>query len=205
MSTTYADIADLLTHPNIPATGSDTFLQACLDAAAALIDSHCNTRFVALGVAATELYSGRCTRQFRLRHRPVLTISSISVDGAAIDSSLYALSQDGGGGWIETVDLSGDGYNPRLWRGDSSEPYVWPQGTNNISVTYTYGYTTVPDAVSKACAMLAKQIYDTEIRNGVTAESYGPVSKSYSAETGFQISTVVAALLASYVQYEVGT
>lgn len=213
MATAYATLADLRTHPGIPASGSDALLQACLDAAAAAIDYHCtglehSDEYFKVGghTVTAEKHSGRRTRQIRLRRRPVLTITSVEVDGSVFDSTLYELSEDGGGGWLETVDWTDtDGYNPRIWRGDSSEKFVWPEGTNNIEVTYTYGYSAIPDKVKKACAMLAKQIYDTEIRNGVSAESNGPVSKSYTSFAGFSIPNLVASLLAPYVQLEVGT
>lgn len=210
MATSYATLTDLRTHTGIPASGSDTILQAMLDAAARVIDSYCtgvthtDEYFKAGGSSVTETHSGRRSRSIRLRRRPVLTISSVSIDSSVIDSTLYALRTDGGGGWLETVDWSDQNYNPRIWRGDLTSPWLWPTGSNNISVTYTYGYSDVPDAVAKACALLAKQFYDSDQRNGVTAESYGPVAKSYGTGSGFQITGAAAALLAPYVTHEVG-
>lgn len=207
MATAYATKAQLQALPGMSAL-SDALAQIYLDAAAALIDQHCTGRaatsseyFAANGHAATETYSGRRTRQFRLRRRPVLSVASLSVDGNVWDTALYRLNELG---YIETVSTEGI-ENPRIYRGEKGDLLLWPEGDGNISVTYTAGYAAIPDAVSKACAFLAKQLYQVDERNGVSAESYGPVSKSYTTFSGFSLPVVVTGLLAPYVNMEVGT
>ena len=194
MSTTYATVAELRTHPGMPASGQDALLQAYLDAAAGLCDTATNSTFAP--VAVTELHCGRRSKRIRLRKRPVISVTSVSFDGSAIAAETYALVQ---GGWLELVQY-GDDFNPRVsW--DEDQCY-WPQGTNNIQVIYQYGYSAVPSDVNIACRMLAAHLFRIDSQGNVTSKSMGPVSKSFGPGS---IPVAVKALLSKYVQVEVGT
>ena len=68
---------------------------------------------------------------------------------------------------LHTQEVSNFEWDPRGWllRATSYEDaddfeedrYIWPEGTNNYRVQYTAGYTTIPEAVQEACAILTSQ------------------------------------------------
>ncbi len=216
-NTTYATLADLKTHAGIPATGADTLLQAYLNAAAAWIDNHTNSTFIA-GTATAEAYDGNGGKHILLRHRPVLAVSAVAIDGESLDSTLYGLTDSC---WLGLQDYNrgrassslglvlNEGewnYNPRIAPdggfGGAVDPF-WPRGIGNITVDYTYGYSTVPPAVSTACAMLAAYWYSRDASLGVQSISHGPTSVTYAAAES-AIPMGVRAMLAGYIQPEVG-
>jgi hypothetical protein len=196
MPTEYATLEELRTHTGLPASGSDALLQALLDAAADLVDDSTNSFFDQRTV--TEDHSGRGNRHIRLLQRPVISVTSVAIAGSAIDASLYVLDP---GGWL--VGVEDLGYNPRLFRDARGCGWIWPVGTQNIRVVYEAGYNEVPSAINMATRLIAVDLYDTDQRRGVSAESRGPVSKSYTNFAGYSLPMSARALLAKYVQHEV--
>jgi len=171
----------------IPATGADTLLQQLLNTAADVIDNQCNTRFVSTAVSGEE-HSGNGGRVLQPDHRPVISVSSITVDDETLSSSEYELVDYR---WLEIPKANT--YNARL----RSYTGAWSEGTNNISLSYTYGYAAVPTQIKLATMKLAAAWYLRDGNYGIKSESMGPRSVTYSDET---IPPDVRALLDPYVE-----
>ena len=98
-------------------------------------------------------------QEISLRHRPVLAITSITIDGVAVSTSSYYFT-----GRFVT-------YRNALW------PYIAGQV---VVVTYTYGYATAPPAALKrACLEYVRSIALLR-RSGVSRD----VISSSSADGG---------------------
>jgi hypothetical protein len=91
------------------------------------------------------------------------------------------------------------------------EDLIWPVGINNFRIQYTAGYTTVPEAVQDACAMLVAIRYyetsrDPSLMHSVpasgTAQGWGDL---YPPRGGGVMPRKVAALLAPYRRVSFGT
>lgn len=188
----YATVTSLKSRLEITDTSEDTYLQLLLDAATVAIDNLCNTKFTPTAVT-DELYDGTGTRYLRLKHRPATSVSSVKIDDLSMDSAEYSVSE---GAWL-VIPEDYDQMNVRLYRGQQGE-YCWPEGTNNIKVSYTYGSANVPDPVELACLMLAESYYRNPL--GYTAEAQGPRNVTYGQMI---VSPAIASLLAAYVQVEV--
>lgn len=214
MATTYATLAELRLHASIPTDQTD-LLQDLLDTAADWIDQHCMGiadsasagYFADVKTATDELYSGDGGTNLRLRRRPVVAITTVKVSDATIDSTLYTLVD---GGWLACVNTTELDYNPRLWRNDDQSglgmfrdsKLRWPHGDNNVKVTYTYGYSAVPNKINLACRHLARHWYLRDRSEGIRSESQGPRTVVYGDDSDCPPN--VLSLLSAYVQREVG-
>jgi len=196
VDTTYATLADLRTHAGMPAATEDTLLQALLNAAASMVDGYCNTAFVATTVTL-ELHDGDGGRFLQLRHRPVISVTTVELDGSTLDDDSYEI--DTAQGWLVIPEYDAETANPRIWRGGSGS--AWPLGTRNIGVTYIYGYSAVPAAVSAATCMIAAALYQSGQRRGISAKSLGPLSYTFREDAHFPHEA--SALLDRYREYEV--
>ncbi len=109
---------------------------------------------------------------------PVISIDSVVEDGemlAAVDD--YKLGQHG---ILHRVDQK------------------WAEGIQNITITYTHGYATIPDDIVAVCTRAASRGYQTGLKAadtdgvmGVASKSLGDFSVSYTAEGGGVTGEVV--------------
>jgi hypothetical protein len=208
-------LTDLRQHQGIPATGQDAFLQDLINAAAALVDGWCNTAFVETTVT-NEMHDGAGGRFLKLKHRPVISVTSVALDTSAISTDAYEVDTEQGELIIPFVahsfenelTLNETAYrNIRVWRNEGRDQLGWPMGTRNIAVSYTYGYSSVPNGVGTACCMVAAGLYQAGQRRGISAETLGPRSIAYGARgllevQGFPDSARM--LLERYREYDLG-
>jgi len=199
-NTTYADLATLRTYPGIPAAGEDAYLQSLLNAAAGMVDGWCNTTFVSSNVAL-EKHNGTGSRYLQLRRRPVLSVSTVELDGTTYSSDAYEIDYEHG--QIIIPDDDEDSRNPRIWRSANAMRIGWPLGTQNIAVSYSHGHSAVPDEVTVATCQVASGLYLSGKRQGVQSESLGPRSISYGTASQSMPATAKH-LLDRYRIYEVG-
>lgn len=67
----------------------------------------------------------------------------------------------------------------------------WASGIQVITVTYSHGYSTIPDDIVAVCVRVASRAYQAGLRSaesagvpGVASKSLGDFSVTYSSETG---------------------
>lgn len=197
-NTTYQTLDLLRAYSGVPASGEDVYLQALLNAAAEAVDSYCNTRFVSTSVTA-EQHDGDGGRWLKLRHRPVLSVTSVTIDGATIDSSTYEVNLEEG--YLIIPEIDETNRDPRVWRSGSTPG--WPRGARNIAVTYSYGYSgDIPPDVVAATSMIAAALYQENQRRGIQSEQAGPYSATYLQQAG--LPSGARMLLDRYRQPELG-
>lgn len=142
-------------------------VQAALisDASQAIVD-YCSCEFTSS--TKTDVHSGRNLSRIWLKSLPVVSVTSVTVNGQAIDNT------DGDGWQINT--LTGE-----LVRGsglcDQRFAPWFPAGTNNITVVYVAGYTATPDPVKRACIMAMRFIHESsKISGRYSSERIGDYS-----------------------------
>ena len=104
-----------------------------------------------------ELYDGDGTQALALRYGPVISVSSLLVNGEAVPARATV---DGTGYTIDRGTL-------RLWG------YWLTRGTQNVSVTYVAGYATVPADLEQAVIEHVALRYRDADRQGLTSASGG--------------------------------
>lgn len=161
----YATAQDVIDCCSWPGFGqlSVTAQARLLSAASAIVDEVTGrSRYGLARRSITQTFDGGDSELW-LALRPVVSIESVTVDGEAIDNtSGEEWSFDAEDGWL----IRGTG------RGELRFGRRWRPGNDNIVVSYTGGYTTIPDDIVVATAWLCRYLYDQ-----------GKISGAYSQET----------------------
>ena len=153
----------------------DSLAQARLiEAATSAIERYCRRSFASEEV--TEYISGNGTSRIWLDRRPVVEITSVTVNDVSLDNTANAA-------WVL------DPLTGTLTRGtgqhDSQLAMHWPRGTRNIVVVYTGGFSPVPSDVKLAAVTLVKHLNDAATKTGIlSSENIG--AYSYVLNTAFQ-------------------
>lgn len=106
-----------------------------------------------------------------LPERPVNTVGTVTVNGEEETDFTYTTA----GALIRTSED-----DPTFSTFTEQPSAYWPQGRQNIEVTYTHG-GTVPDDVRMVAVMIA---YRLVTQGGAIQEQVGDVSKRYAAAAG---------------------
>jgi hypothetical protein len=120
----------------LPPNAHDALLELLIEGYSAAIDRHTG-RTLARATYTNEKYVGNGRQWLKLRHWPIVSVASVTVDGSALLSTDYDISADDGmlfreNGWTGGAIALG---------GLLDDPH--PAGVRyNIQVTYTAGYVT---------------------------------------------------------------
>lgn len=113
--------------------------------------------------AYTKTLSGDGAPLLLLPHWPIVSVTSLSVDGDAWDVLASGSEHDGEeaflpehGLWLEAVDGA------------------FPRGTANVLIAYTAGYQVIPEDLQLAVAMLTHLLLVERGRIGDGAKTLGP-------------------------------
>ena len=172
---------------SLPALATRSDLALLITAASVAVEKYCGREFTQSSV--TEYHNGKGLPRLWLRKLPVVSISSLTVNGSALASTDYTYDGDTG----ELV--RGDG------QADQRFQCRFPHGTKNIAIVYTGGYSPIPEAVKAATIMTVQHIVDGLKATGLfSSESIGDYS--YTFNTAFQplIPKPAELLLAGYVK-----
>lgn len=132
----------------------------------------------------TETFSGRGTPALVLSHVPVISITSVTEDGTAVDASGYSLGDDG-------VLKRVVGYQQMGWR----------YGTNNITVVYVPGRVVVRSAIREASLELLRVNFRPQLGGNYSPFSGGPgddLGQPGDRRLGFYVPNRVMQLLAGF-------
>ena len=175
----------------------DTSLQARIDPLIAEVSDeiarHCGRTFARQ--TYTETLEGYGDATLYLTHRPIVSLTSVSLDGTAVDADTYSIISANGG---QVAALS-DGYPGGRWG--------YTAGYPRYTVVYTAGYILPGNAgenLPPALRRVATEVVvDRHINAGrdtsVTSRSMGDLSVTYSSGAGAAVmigfpSSVVARL-----------
>lgn len=114
---------------------------------------------------------GNWTPRLRLPERPVVSVSSVVIDGSpALSAVDYRLVGDTlVRGWWDGVVVN---------RSEDSGSGHWG-GDRKVTVTYTHGFATIPDEIKGVClAMVARSI---QIPDGAVQETTGSHSVTFKS------------------------
>jgi hypothetical protein len=135
----------------------DAVLSRLITACSMFIQSWCNRVFASANY--TDTISGEHTNVVFLQNVPITAVSSVMINGNAVP----AASTVNGVGYVF-------GSNQVMVNG-----YRFPRGYNNITISYTAGYATIPFDIEQACIELCALRYRERDR-------IGQVSKSLAGE-----------------------
>ena len=140
-----------------------TLSQDILNAAQALIES--TTRICWESQTATdEEYVGDGQCWLFLRNYPVSAVTEIKIDDESKDITQFEISKE------RNAIYYGSGW-------DSSE-------SENIKITYTYGYATVPENVKLATAQIAILLLSNPVE--AVSHGYGKINVHYGENGGIK-------------------
>jgi hypothetical protein len=171
-----ADLASTKAYLKIPTatTTDDDLITSLINACSTAIENYCRRTFSQI-TYTDEMYDGNNSRYLNLKNYPVISVSSVKVNGVLIDSSQYVCKKDSG-------VLARVGPYPNTFTGLSMSRFqtVWNRGDWNIAVTYSAGFTAIPDDVALALKMYVASIYKADVANFSTTFNDGFVFKADS-------------------------
>lgn len=130
-------LADVKAYKGITDANSDAVLTTLITNVSALIETYCNRVFALAGY--TETRNGGTGQKMFLMNGPVVSVSSVTVNGSAIPPAPDAISY--GFVWdSSTVYIRPGGY-----------PGEFCKGIQNVTIAYTAGYASIPPEVNQAC------------------------------------------------------
>ena len=123
----------------------DALIDNLIDATSARIESYCNRKF--LSRSYTEYYDGVGASTLYTDNYPILSVASI------YDDAVWE--------WDVSTLITGTSY--RIANSNSivaKSGYSFSSGSQNIKITYTAGYTTVPYDIEHACVVEIFRVFD---------------------------------------------
>ena len=144
LTTVAAVRADL----SLPDNTNDDYIRETIAQVSASISNYCNRVFQVETVS--EVIRLKVEPDYlEVKRFPIVTVSAITIDG--VDQDLANFEIDEGKGRIYKLDSGGD-------------PISWSKNTK-VVVSYTGGYATLPEAVSRAALDMVKMRHFSRIRD----------------------------------------
>lgn len=135
----------------------DEFLDTLVEVADAEVVAFCGVAALTLSTATDEAYdvSDPATREVVLRNFPVTSVSAVKVGGSTLSTTSWYV--DSNTGVVRLQD--GAGY--------------FPVGTEEVKVSYSYGFSTVPADLSHAATLVAVAHFNRSRHTGLVGEGMG--------------------------------
>jgi len=168
--TTLSDVRAWL---GITGTADDALLQRLITSASNYIQSWLNRQFAV--ATYTDITDGNSGDVQAFSNYPVQSVTLVTLG----TGTGQGYGQNLAGGGVITIQPSPDGFS----QGYVFDPkflyligYRFARGRMNVKITYTAGYTTIPQEISQACIELISLRYKERTR-------IGEVSKHLAGET----------------------
>jgi hypothetical protein len=168
---TVTDVATLL---QLTIAADNAAVLRAIEEASAAIRNYCHQEIELVEDEEITLDCNGGTRLF-LPELPVTEVAAVVEDDEAL---------------VATTDykLGQHGILHRVGR-------CWATGVQIITVTYSHGYTTIPDDVAAVCARAAARVYQAGLRAaedegvpGVASKALGDFSVSFASDAGGGVS-----------------
>lgn len=156
----------------ISGTTYDTLLTSLITRVCAWIEGYCDRVFDST-VYTDEIYSGGKKFLF-LKKYPVSAITKIKYKSGSNSNPTWTAFT------VDDYDLID---NRKLRRAGGWAPgvnTVWPQGVNNIRVSYTAGYTTLPSDLEQLIIELAAKKFNQRKSDGMSSEGVEGVNINWT-------------------------
>lgn len=159
-------LADLKESLGITDTSKDSLLTRLINSSTAAIENYCGRHFT-VTTYTNEEYDGTGTNRLNLINYPVTALvlveRNLSVPG---DPDWDELQSE----FVKLVDNGTSGPGQVYYLGGFFER------TRNFRVTYTAGFSPIPDDITDACIQLASYRYSTRVNSGLKSERLGEYS-----------------------------
>jgi len=132
----------------VPGDPSD-IVQVILDSVEKWIKEYCHRDFIQT-TYTNELYDGQGYQTLFLKHYPIIEVTELKINDEAIDPDDLITYENG-----------------TLYY-----PSGFPQGHQNISVTYSAGYTTMPEDLKFAVLTAVSYLYNKKDKEGFGLVEY---------------------------------
>lgn len=159
---------------------SDPLLERLITAASASISQYTNRNLLTASYTETSDGLGNfytCTKNF-----PVTAVASVTIDGVSIPISSGPLD---------------NGFFFDAW-GVGVRGCQFNRGRQNVTITYTAGYATIPADIEQACIDLVAMKFREKDRVGVRSHSVGPGGSTVYITMAMPDS--VKAVLSNYIR-----
>lgn len=181
------DICDIAT----ATTTYDTFLTKMINSATSAIENICGKRRFKSTTYTNERYDGNGADKLYLRHYPIISVSALTIDNESQSEATDYDDYDGH--WIEPV-IQGVKLEGCLYRVDK-----WNFGWQNVKITYTAGYATIPYDLDLACQLTVRGFYNIK-KNSESKKSETIGRYSYTIDTlPASEQTKIMELLRNYI------
>lgn len=187
-------LSDVKAWANIQTTANDAVLTRLITAASQAIKTWLARPL--LQDTYTQKYDGTGINRLTLRNFPITAVSSLAVDGLTVPPAPapnvgfgymfdeFGLYLVGGDNHWSTVPQT-----PNIWAGS-----YFPRGSQNVTVTYTAGYASVPVDVTQACIELVAFKYQQRNHVGVSSRTLTAGGESVVYQQAFMPPEVKALL-----------
>lgn len=180
-------LADVHTYLGLTSTNEDANINALIAAASAWIEKYCNRTFEQ--AQYSEVRNGNGAAAMYLRQRPVTAVASVTVDGYAIpvpqSTTSYGYVFDASCVYIR-AGIKG---SPAPFNGAGLR---FTRGVQNIVVSYTAGYATIPPDLVQACVELVAWKRAKASRIDKTSETLGQAQTQAFAKDAIPPSVLSA-------------
>lgn len=149
----------------------DSLIDDLNERASSTIDAYCNRDFED-HAGFVETLDGNGRGSIRLTGYPVRSVSTVKVGGSTLSSDEYRVKSDSPA-WV--------GENGGILERKGA---AWPDGWENLEVTYDWGYTTPPPEIQQVASELVVEALRSAAANDKGA---GGGAQSYSMD-GFSVS-----------------
>lgn len=159
-----ATVDALKDYMGITGTADDALLKRSVDAATVYALNYVD-RPLAVPVAAfTERADGTGRDRMLLRHYPLVSLVSVTIDGRAVQANEFELGESA------TADS-------RVLYRKTGE---FPRGRRNVTVTGTHGWDAAPADLTQAVLEVAGLMYQKRKRLGETSKNIGDQTVAFS-------------------------
>ncbi len=130
-------------------TDDDEFIEAACDSAEATIDRETNRRFVVASGSSARVFAA--VDPYCLDIFDAVSVSSITSNGQAVTTG-YQLEP------LNGLTMAGESVPYTRIRRTSGSWHIDPAGEALISITGSWGWSAIPDRITQAALIIAKEI-----------------------------------------------
>ena len=132
-------------------------------------------RSIKTATYTNEFYDGRGELELILKNYPITTLTKVEYYDKITASVTWTLTED-----TDFIQYADEGY---LYKGSG-----WANGHKNIRITYTAGYTTVPEDIILALLKLCSYEIMAKGKSGIESERIGDYSISFTGAKANKVS-----------------
>jgi hypothetical protein len=191
-------IQNIKTFLEIVSTEHDTKLGVCLNAASALVETYCDRKFseASYTPAATpddSLIDGKGLPFVYTPQWPIITVTALKWvnEGNNGDIQSFGATQYAVHKALGKITLLPSATLTTIQSSMTAQP-VWPEGTQNIAVSYSAGFATLPNDLVQAIVIVAAHLHLLGNTRRLGAKSITMAGGGGSGSTSFAINDIPA-------------